>query len=136
MSEERPKPFEDWITCASKYCLLFPVDAKFDNDVLIQCYKCKQSLHILCEGLTEQSIAYKNNRESYSCITCCDFSPEEITRKFEKEVSSLENSQRETFENVNNFQSKISEKMHELDLLRGPAEKTLDESFKTLGKVP
>ena len=133
---KQPKPFEDRNECESMYCLIFPVDARYNNDAQVTCSTCTKKVHILCEGLTELSISIRNNLESFKCMKCLQMLPDEIPRKFEKEIESLKSSQRELFEDINNYESKVCEKNHELELLKGPCEKKLDESFKLIGIAP
>ena len=130
------KPFEDREVCKSKYCLLFPLDRWFGHDMKFQCSSCKQEIHYLCEGLTEVSETMKTNRQTYRCNNCSDYSGEHIEQNFLKEQRSLEQRQRILFQDINNWMCKVNQKKYELDLIRGPAEKTLEESFKNLKIAP
>ena len=71
--KNRAKPFKDREVCKSKYCLLFPIDRKFENDMTFQCSSCKQEMHYLCEGFTELSVTIRKKRETYKCHNCCDY---------------------------------------------------------------
>ena len=134
--KNRVKPFEDREVCKSKYCLLFPIDRRFENDMTFQCSSCKQEMHYLCEGFTELSVTIKKKRETYKCHNCCDYRMEDIERKFEKEIESMKISQRELFTDINNWIGKVNQKKYELDLVRGPAEQKLEESYKNLKIAP
>ena len=130
------KPFEDREVCKSKYCLLFPIDRKFENDMKFQCSSCKQDIHYLCEGLTELSVTIKEDIRTYRCHNCSDISVEDIERKFSKEIKSLRKSQKDLFTDINNWICKVNQKKKDLDLVRGPAETTLEESYKNLKISP
>ena len=129
-------PFEDRQVCKSKYCLLFPIDSRFQNDMKLECSLCKKEMHFLCEGLTENSLAIERHRETYECHNCCNLSVEDIAKKFAKEIKSLDDSKNEYFYHTNNFICKLNQQRCELDLVRGPTEKKMEESFKKLNISP
>ena len=132
------RPFENTREnmCQSKFCLLFTVDGRHNNDMKLECSSCKRSVHWLCEGLCEASHDIRNGGRHYKCHMCEKKSVDEIEEKFHTEIATLTSTRKIREGDNNNWLQKINQKKHDLDLVRGPAEKQLEESYRKAGVAP
>ena len=123
------RKLEDREICNSQNCIIFVVD-KRKKDMKITCDKCGKVYHWYCEAI--HSLSAEVNNETYNCLKCQQYSSSDVLSKMHMEIKELESRDMNLYDDEVILEGKVVQYIAKLKNLMGPAEKELEESFKSL----
>ena len=123
------------LTCQSKHCLLFPIDIRKGIDAEVECEKCGNSFHLLCEGISQLSLGNEDDIK-YTCNKCNGYSDKEIIGKFHDTLKVLEKAEIRLIQEKTKLDMERQYCYHQIEEGQGPRLDRLQESMKKLNTKP